>query len=96
MGEVIISDHAFKHGLTEEEISFAWSNFVRLQHRGAPDEGEVVVVGYTRAGRFVEMVGAERSFGTIIFHAMEPPTHSVLSELGLLATTRPRTGRSRR
>lgn len=83
MDDVIIAEHAFKHGISQEDIVYAWENFVRKQYRGAPHEGEVVVVGYDRAGRFIEIVAATRPFGTVIYHAMEPPTRNVLIELGL-------------
>lgn len=83
MDDVIIAEHAFKHGLSADDIVYAWQNFVRKQYRGAPNEGEIVVVGYDRKGRFIEVVAAERSFGVIIYHAMEPPTTKVLVELGL-------------
>lgn len=82
--EPIIATHAFKHGLNQKEIEFAWENFLRKQYRGAPSEGEIVVVGYDQKGRLIELVAAERSFGLIIFHAMRPPTLKVLEELGLI------------
>ena len=67
MEEPIVVEHALKHGLSEEDIRYAWSNFVRKQYRGAPNEGEIVVVGYDRRGRFIEIVAAEREFGPIYF-----------------------------
>lgn len=81
MCEVIIDEHAFKHGVDELDIRHAWECFVRKQYRGAPNEGEIVLVGYDRKGRLLELVAAERPFGLIIFHAMRPPTRKVLSEL---------------
>ena len=42
--EVLVDLHALKHGLTEEEILYAWKNYVRKQHRRAPKEDRVVVV----------------------------------------------------
>ena len=45
MDELIIDEHALKHGVSPEDIACAWGNFVRKQYRGAPDEGEVVAVG---------------------------------------------------
>lgn len=83
MDELIIDEHALKHGLEPEEIEHAWHNFVAKVYRGAPNEGEVIAVGYDGRGRFMEMVGAERSFGTVIFHAMTPPTRIVIRELGM-------------
>ena len=81
--ELFIASHAFKHGLEEESILYAWNNFLRLQHRGSPHEGEVVAVGHDKSGRLIQMVAAEREFGYLIYHAMTPPTERVLIELGL-------------
>lgn len=83
MDDPIIAEHALKHGLSVEDIAYAWENFVRKQYRGVPNEGEVVVVGCDRSGRLIEIIAAERSFGTVLFHAIEPPTAKVLMELGL-------------
>lgn len=84
MDDVIIAEHAFKHGVSKEDIEHAWEHFVRKQYRGAPHEGEVVAVGCDRSGRLVEIVAVTRSLATIIYHAMEPPTLNVLRELGLI------------
>ena len=83
MDNLIIDEHALKHGLEPDDIEYAWLNFVAKLYRGSPDEGEVIAIGYDRRGRFIEMVGAERSFGTVIFHAMQPPTRNAMSELGM-------------
>lgn len=82
MDDLIIDEHAFKHGLKAADIAYAWSNFVKKQYRGAPHEGEVVAIGYDRKGRPIEIIAAERPFGTITFHTIEPPTTKVLIELG--------------
>ena len=83
MNEVVIVPHALKHGVSESDISFAWDNFVRKQHRSAPNEGEIVVVGFDTCGRLVELVAVETARKTAIYHAMRPPTIKILSELGL-------------
>ncbi len=83
MGEIIIVEHALKHGASPEDIAYAWEHFHKKQHRGAPNEGEIVVVGPDRSGRPMQLVAAEREYGTIIFHAMRPPTRKILQELGL-------------
>lgn len=83
MGELIIADHALKHGLSPIEIESAWKNYLVKQYRGAPNEGEIIVIGCDNKARLVEIVAAERSFGTIIFHAMTPPSANALRELGL-------------
>lgn len=81
--DVIIVEHAFKHGLSASDISHAWDNFIRMQHRGAPHEGEIILVGYDKSGHLIELVAAERPFGIVIFHAMRPPTRNMLIELGM-------------
>ena len=83
MDELIIDEHALKHGLEPEDIEYAWHNFVAKVYRGAPNEGEVIAVGYDGRGRFLEMAGAVRPFGTVVFHAMTPPTRNAMRELGM-------------
>lgn len=84
MVEVYVEPHAFKHGISESDIRFAWGNYVARQYRGAPNEGQIVAIGLGRTGRAIEMVAIEREFGILIYHAFSPPTHSALKELGLL------------
>lgn len=83
MVDIIVSEHAFKHGIAQEDIEYAWEHFYRKQYRGAPNEGEIVLVGPDRQGRPLQVVAAERTFGTIVYHAMRPPTQKVLMELGI-------------
>lgn len=66
--EVLVDLHALKHGLTEEEILYAWKNYVRKQHRRAPKEDRVVVValGFCSDGRLVQMVGVDKWYGVLI------------------------------
>lgn len=82
-GELIILPCALKHGVTQESIECAWDNFVEMCFRGTPNEGEVVVIGYDRQGRPIEIIAAERPFGIVVYHANTPPSASVLIELGL-------------
>ena len=83
MEDVFIDEHALKHGIGADDIAFAWEHFVALQHRGAPKEGEIVAVGFDTRGRFIQMVAVVKPYGTLVIHAMEPPTLNVLRELGL-------------
>ena len=83
MDDLEIDVHALKHGLTPEEIAYAWTHTIAKQRRTAPDDDRTVAVGYDPAGRFVQMVSVDKPFGTLIIHAMEPPTLNVLIELGL-------------
>ena len=81
--ELIINPHALIHGLTADEIEAAWNNFAARQHRGAPNEGEIVAIGFDASGRAVEMVAIEGVFGIMVIHALTPPTEKVIRELGL-------------
>lgn len=83
MTELIILTCALKHGVTRESIEYAWDNFVEMCFRGAPNEGELVVIGYDMHGKPIEIIAAERPFGVVVFHANTPPSASILIELGL-------------
>ena len=83
MIEIAVHPHALKHGLIKEEIEFAWNNFIRQRHRQTPHSDQVIAVGATRAGLVVEMVAVEMSEELLIYHAVTPPTESILRELGL-------------
>ena len=82
--DVYVDEHAYKHGLTEEQILYAWENFIKKLYRGAPNEGEIVCVGYDKNGVMMQLVAVEKSSGVLIYHAMTPPTQNALRELGLL------------
>ena len=81
--EVFINEHAFKHGVSQRDIEYVWENFQKNQHSGAPHEGEIVVIGSDTRGRPMRVVAAQRHNGTVIYHAMRPPTRNDLMELGL-------------
>lgn len=89
MYDVYVHPHATCHGLSEEEILFAWVNFVRRQPRKAPNEDRIVCVGYgMKTATPIQMVAASKDYGVLIYHAMTPPQKSVLRELGLLGGKR--------
>ena len=83
MRETYIDEHVYKHGLTDEDIVHAWEHRLRTQFRDAPHEGELLVIGYDRKGRCIELIAAEHENRTDIYHAIRPPTTSVLEEMGL-------------
>lgn len=78
---LIIDEHALKHGVSADDIGWAWEHFFAKRYRGAPREGEIVLAGFDHEGREVEIVAAIRSFGTVIFHANRPLSASVRREL---------------
>lgn len=85
IGKVYVHPHALKHGLTEEEILRAWLNYVRSQSRSAPNEDQVVRVGFGSSDHgAIQMVGIAKEFGVLVIHALTPPQDNVLRELGLL------------
>lgn len=75
-----IHPHALVHGLSAEDVAYAWDNY----HTGAvrvPGELEVRI-GFDTAGREVEMVGSLLAGGDwLVFHAMTPPTKKVRREI---------------
>lgn len=83
MDEIMIHPHALVHGLSEDDVIDAWMSGGPRMPRSSPNEDEVVVVGWTRDERVVQMVGVIKEFGTLVIHALEPPTDNVLKELGI-------------
>lgn len=84
MIEIYVHPHALKHGLSEDEIKFAWSNYVRSQPRSAPNEDHEVRIGFgKKTPRAIQMIGVVKDYGVLIYHAMTPPQSSVESELRL-------------
>lgn len=82
-GNVFVHPHALKHGLNENQILFSWKNFIRKRYRQPPYEEQVVAIGCDKDGTLIQMVAIEKTFGTLVYHAMTPPTEKVLAELGL-------------
>lgn len=83
MFEIFVHPHALKHGLKEDEILFAWANFIRKRHRDVPNNDQMIAIGVTQSGKHIQMVGIIKPFGLMIYHAMTPPTEKMLAELGL-------------
>lgn len=76
-----IHQHARKHGLDNEDITYAWHNFVRKRQRG---DDCWVAVGFDRAGHEIELVGILLADGSIlIIHALSPATEKIKRELNL-------------
>lgn len=81
---VFVHPHALKHGISEDEIRHAWNNFVRSQQRRAPNEEQVVRIGYGRTTETaIQMIGVAGVSGILIIHALTPPQRNVIKELGL-------------
>lgn len=81
MDEIRIHPHALKHGLAQEEIIYAWRNFVRMRPRG---DDCWVTIGFTSVGREIETIGMVLADGTtLIIHAISPATERIKRELGL-------------
>lgn len=82
MEELFIHPHALKHGISETEIHEAWSNYVAKRYRDSPNEGQVVCVGYSSCRpREIQLIGIQKDFGILIYHAMSPAQDKVLREL---------------
>lgn len=64
--DVFVHSHALKHGLTEQQIIFAWNNFVASQPRSAPDEDKVLRIGYDRNGTLIQMVARQADLGVLV------------------------------
>lgn len=83
--KVKVLGHALKHGLSEEEVSYAWSCPIRCRQRESNDEPpRWVAIGMLPDGRLAELVAIQSQDGVWqVFHAMVPPTKKFLKELGM-------------
>lgn len=82
---VVVLPHALKHGLTEEEVTYAWNCPIRCRQRQSNDEPpRWIAIGCLPDGRFAELVAFQDAGGTwVVFHAMTPPTKKFKKELGM-------------
>ena len=82
--DIIVLPHALKHGLTEEEICYAWKCPIRCRQRISDDEPpRWIAIGSLPDGRFAELVAFQDIHGQwVIYHAMVPPTKKFKKELG--------------
>lgn len=86
MGSVIVHPRVMERHpeLDEQDVREAWECYVRMARREGGDD-YFVAVGFDRSARAIEMVAVETAEGDwYVYHAMTPPTHNVLRELGLM------------
>ena len=84
MDDIVVYEHALKHGLTEEQICHAWKNAVVCARIERMNEVvDYVAIGFDTNGRPIEMTAREKEFGILIYHANTPPIPRALRELGL-------------
>jgi hypothetical protein len=69
--------------ISEKDVLDAWKNFVRMQRRQHPKNDQVVAVGFDSRGRQLEMVATVQGIDSLVYHAVTPPTKSILEELNL-------------
>ena len=82
MNSIVVLPSALKHGLCEQSLIEAWSNFVRKRPRG---EDCWVTIGFDAGGKEIEMVGLIAADGTtLLIHGFSPATLKVKRELGLV------------
>jgi len=80
--QVLVFEHALKHGLTEAEILHAWENQIRWVEFERDDGNiDIVAIGFDMHGRAIEMTGRVKKFGILIYHANTPPTARAFREL---------------
>ena len=75
---VRVHGNALKHGLTKEEVAYAWENPIRCRQRHGTDDPPLwISVGALPDGRFLDIDGV-----WCVFHAFVPPTKKFKRELG--------------
>lgn len=86
---LVIMNHAYKHGLTEEEIRFTWNNSLVKFSRSHDSHGEVIVAFGPPDGTAlvvgikdcVAVLGRVEEPYIFIFHASRPPVPTLIQEL---------------
>ena len=84
MEQVLVLEHALKHGLDEKQILHAWRNAF-ASATIVRDDGmtDLVTIGFDQNGRPIEMTARKKPYGLLIYHAKTPPTPRAFRELGL-------------
>ena len=77
--ELIIDQHALKHGLTRDEVLQAAKHIDISLPR---ENGDYVAIGFDSHARAIEMLIRVKGDLAIVFHAMTPPTKKIMKELG--------------
>ena len=89
--ELIILPHAFRHGLSEDEIRYAWENAIfKIERTNDVRENVIVAIGPTNelsAGTqdlsyCAGVIGEQKHENiVVIFHAKRPPIASLIREI---------------
>lgn len=85
MGETVVLPHALKHGLSADEVAYAWDSPIACRQRSGENDPPIwIAIGVLPDGRMAELVALENAAGQwVVFHAMVPPTKKFVKELGL-------------
>ena len=92
---LVIYPHALNHGVTDEEIEYAWENFYLSVERAPNEFGEVKIVRIGPRNQhagidgepiegyvdFVGMVAVRKDYGYLVAHAKIPPVQSIVREI---------------
>jgi len=82
--QILIYEHALKHGLSEDQILHAWRNaFASATIARENDVTDTVAIGFDQNGRAIEMTARKKPYGLLVYHANTPPTPRAFKELGL-------------
>jgi hypothetical protein len=80
-----VFSNALKHGLSEDDVLYAWQSPIRCRQRNGTDDPAIwIAIGVLPNGKMAEMVAFQDIDGFwCVFHAMTPPTKKFILELGL-------------
>ena len=71
--------------LSDADVLSAWNNALTTRHRLDNAGDRLIALGADSGGHLIEMVANQLPDGTwVIFHAMTPPSHNTLIELGMV------------
>lgn len=64
-----LRDSARKHGITDDEVEYAWHNAMRVIEYEYDGEDRLLVIGADQHGRLLELVAVPADRPTRVIHA---------------------------
>ncbi|MBR5951381.1 MAG: hypothetical protein IKZ87_08120 [Actinomycetaceae bacterium] len=93
---IVLHPHAYRHGVGDEEIEYAWNEYFIEHEREEDENGEIEIVRIGPKNEYVDIsyveiskdytdclgiIGVAKPYGYLIEHAKRPPIDSLLEEI---------------
>lgn len=100
---IVLHPHAYKHGVEDEEIEYAWNEYLIEHEREEDENSEIEIVRIGPKNKHVDInyveiskdytdclgiIGVRKPYGYLIEHAKRPPLDSLLEEIAIAQRSR--------